>query len=495
MLLSSITQGSPRRKGLALAAIVAAQFMVVLDIAIVNVALPAIKSDLHFAQADLQWVISAYAILFGGVLLLGGRLADVFGRRRVFMAGLAVFSISSLLCGLSWSEGSLIAFRGLQGLGGALFAPAGLSILMTTFAEGRERNRALGIWGAASGSGGAAGVLLGGFLTSYLSWSWVFFINVPVGIAVIAAAPVVLAESRGQEHRHFDIAGAASVTSGVMLLVYAMTRATQDGWGSVTTGSLLGASALLLAGFLVIETRSPAPLLPLRIFRNRMLSAANATAAMIGAIAFSEFFLLTLYMQQVLGYSAIETGVGFVAVTFTIIVFSNVAQTLVTRLGVRAVLTTGLTLDAVALAAFTQLPVHGHYFWDLFPAFLISGVGLALSFVPVTIAGLAGVHRADAGIASGLINTSRQVGGAVGLAAVTTIAASYAATGSGATGLARVAAIDGGLTDGFQVGFAVLTAAAIAGALISAVMLRPRPESAEVEPLTSPSTTRLEEAA
>src|SRR6478752_7536808 len=225
MLLSSITQGSPRRKGLALAAVVAAQFMVVLDIAIVNVALPAIKSDLHFAQANLQWVISAYAILFGGVLLLGGRLADVFGRRRVFMAGLALFSISSLLCGLSWSEGSLIAFRAAQGLGGALFAPAGLSILMTTFAEGSERNRALGIWGAASGSGGAAGVLLGGFLTSYLNWSWVFFINVPVGIAVIAAAPLVLAESHGQHgHRHFDVAGAASVTSGVMMLVYAMTR-------------------------------------------------------------------------------------------------------------------------------------------------------------------------------------------------------------------------------------------------------------------------------
>ena len=495
MLLSSITQGQPGRKGLALAAIVAAQFMVVLDIAIVNVALPAIKSDLHFAQANLQWVISAYAILFGGVLLLGGRLADVFGRRRVFMAGLAIFSISSFLCGISWSEGSLIGFRALQGLGGALFAPAGLSILMTTFAEGRERNRALGIWGAASGSGGAAGVLLGGFLTSYLSWSWVFFINVPVGIAVIAAAPIVLGESRGQEHRHFDIAGAATVTSGVMLLVYAMTRATQDGWGSLATVSLLGASAVLLAAFIVIEMRSPAPLLPMRIFRNRMLSGANATAAMIGSIAFSEFFLLTLYMQQVLGYSAIETGVGFVAVTFTIIVFSNVAQTLVTRVGVRAVLTTGLALDAVSLALFTQLPVHGHYFWDLFPAFLISGVGLALSFVPVTIAGLQGVQRADAGIASGLINTSRQVGGAVGLAAVTTIAASYATTGSGATGLARVSAIDSGLTDGFRVAFAVLTCAAIVGALLSAVLLRPRPEGAEVESLSSPSTARLEEAA
>jgi EmrB/QacA subfamily drug resistance transporter len=495
MLQSSIIAGASRRRWLALAVIVAAQFMVVLDIAIVNVALPAIKGDLHFAQANLQWVISAYAILFGGVLLLGGRLADVFGRRRMFMLGLAVFSVSSLLCGVSWSENSLIGFRALQGLGGALFAPAGLSILMTTFAEGPERNRALGIWGAASGSGGAAGVLLGGFLTSYLNWSWVFFINVPVGIAVISAAPILLAESRGQGHRHFDVAGATSVTAGVMLLVYAMTRATQAGWGSLLTLSLLGASAVLLAAFVAIERRSPAPLLPMQIFRNRMLSAANATAAVIGAIAFSEFFLLTLYMQQVLGYSAIETGVGFAAVTFTIIAFSNVAQTLVTRLGVRSVLAAGLTLDAVALAMFTQLPVGGHYFWNLFPAFLISGAGLALSFVPVTIAGLAGVHRADAGIASGLINASRQVGGAIGLAAVTTIAASYASNGGGATGLARVAAVDGGLTHGFQVGFTVLAAAAVAGALVSAALLRPHADGAKVEPLTSPSTVRLEEAA
>jgi EmrB/QacA subfamily drug resistance transporter len=495
MMLSSINARGSRRKGLALAVIVAAQFMVVLDIAIVNVALPAIKGELHFAQANLQWVISAYAILFGGVLLLGGRLADVFGRRRVFMLGLALFSASSLLCGVSWSEGSLIGFRALQGLGGALFAPAGLSILMTTFAEGRERNRALGIWGAASGSGGAAGVLLGGLLTSYLSWSWVFFINVPVGIAVIVATPLLLAESRGQEHRHFDVAGAASVTAAVMLLVYAMTRATQEGWGSVPTLSLLGASVALVAAFVAIELRSPSPLLPMRMFRNRMLSAANATAAVIGAIAFSEFFLLTLYMQQVLGYSAIQTGVGFAAVTFTIIVFSNVAQMLVTRFGVRSVLAAGLTLDAAALAAFTQLPVGGHYFWNLFPAFLVSGAGLALSFVPVTIAGLAGVHRADAGIASGLINTSRQVGGAVGLAAVTTIAAAYASNGGGGTGLARVAAVDGGLTHGFQVGFTALAGVAVLGALIAAVLLRPHAEGMEVQPLTSSSTAQLEEAA
>jgi EmrB/QacA subfamily drug resistance transporter len=495
MTETSVSAGDASRRWLALAVIVAAQFMVVLDIAIVNVALPAIKSDLDFSQANLQWVISAYAILFGGALLLGGRLADIFGRRRLFMLGLALFSVSSFLCGVSWSEGSLIGFRALQGLGGALLAPATLSILMTTFAEGAERNRALGVWGAASGSGGAAGVLLGGFLTSYLSWSWVFFINVPVGIAVITAAPFVLAESRGQrEGRHFDVAGAASVTSGVMVLVYAMTRATQDGWGSTSTLSLLAASAALVAGFVAIELRSPAPLLPMRIFRLRSLSAANLTAVVIGAITFSQFFLLTLYMQQVLGYSAVKTGVGFVAITLAIIAFSNAAQRLVTRFGVRRVLTAGLLLDAVSLAQFTQLPVHGQYFWDLFPAFVVGGAGLGMSFVPVTIAGLTGVRGADAGIASGLINTSRQVGGAVGLAAVTTIAAAYTSTGT-AGGLARVAAVDVGLTHGFQVAFVVLAGLAVLGAVIAAALLRAAPGGAEVELFHAENANPLEEAA
>ena len=487
MTFPSITRQDGTRKWLALAVIVAAQFMVVLDIAIVNVALPKIEASLGFTQQGLAWVVSAYVLMAGGFLMLGGRLADIFGRRRLFMVGLALFSGASLLCGLSWSEGSLIGFRALQGLGGALLAPATLSILMTTFAEGAERNRALGIWGAASGSGGAAGVLLGGFLTSYLSWPWVFFINVPVGIAVVAAAPFVLGESRGQTgHRHFDVAGAASVTAGVMMLVYAMTRATQDGWGSTPTVALLAGSAGLITAFLAIELRSPAPLLPLRIFRMRSLSAANAVAVVIGGIAFSQFFLQTLYMQDVLGYSAIRTGVGFATVTFTIIVFSNVAQRLVTRIGVRTVLATGLALDSVSLALFTQLPVNGHYFWNLFPGMVIGGIGLALSFVPVTIAGLTGVSRADAGVASGLINTSRQVGGAVGLAAVSTIASAYATTGS-------AAAVSDGLTQGFQAGFLVLSGIALAGAVIAALMLAP-PRPAEVESFTD-NRAALEEAA
>src|SRR6187397_1670667 len=258
----------------ALALIVTAQFMVILDVAIVNVALPSIKSDLGFSQTNLQWVVSAYAIIFGGALLLGGRLADLLGRRRLFVTGLALFSASSLLCGLAWSEASLIGFRALQGLSGALLAPAALSLLMTTFAEGRERNLALGIYGAASGSGAAAGVLLGGVLTSYLSWSWIFFVNVPVGIAAALLAPMLLRESRPDlGHRHFDVAGAATVTGGLMLLVYALTRATTDGWSSPVTLGLLGGAAALIAAFIAIESRSRAPLLPLRIFRLRALSA------------------------------------------------------------------------------------------------------------------------------------------------------------------------------------------------------------------------------
>ena len=471
-----------RRRWLALAVIVAAQFMVILDIAIVNVALPSIKTDLHFREASLQWVISAYAILFGGTLLLGGRLADVLGRRRLFMAGLALFSASSFVCGLAWSEGSLVAFRAVQGLGGALLAPAALSILMTTFREGRERNLALGIWGAASGSGGAAGVLLGGVLTSYLSWSWVFFINVPVGAAVIALSPWLLRESRSDlAHRHFDLAGAVSVTAGLMLLVYALTRTAESGWGNATTVSLLDGSALLIVAFVGVEHRSPAPLLPLGIFRLRTLAAANGIAVLVGALAFSQFFLLTLYMQQVLHYSAVETGGAFAATTLSIVVFSNVAQLLVTRLGVRGVLTTGLLITGTGLALLTRLPTHGHYLSNLLPPYLLGGIGMALTFVPMTIAGLSGVAGADAGVASGLINTSRQVGGAIGLAVVTAITA-----GSGG----------GGAMHGFDAAFVVLTAFAVAGALIAARFIAPAPRAADVKaPAPRETIEALEEAA
>src|SRR5437868_5135869 len=467
-----------RRRWLALAVIVTAQFMVVLDVAIVNVALPSIRTDLNFSQESLQWVITAYAIMFGGVLLLGGRLADLLGRRRLFMIGLALFTVSSLLDGLAWSEASLIGFRALQGLGAALLSPAALSILTTTFREGRERNLALGIWGAASGSGGAAGVLLGGALTSALSWSWIFYINVPVGALVIAVSPWLLRESRADlKHRHFDFAGAASITGGLMLLVYAMTRATQHGWGTTETIGLLAASVALVVAFVVIELRSKAPLLPLGIFRLRTLAGSNVSGLLLAGALFSQFFLLTLYMQQVLHYSALKTGVAYVGLTLTVIAFSGVAQALATRVGVRPLLPIGMIVSAAALVLYARLPVHGHYFWDLFPPFILSGVGLALAFVPMSIGALAGVKESEAGVASGLINTSQQIGGAIGVALATTVATIYT---NHYVHAHHVGALSGGaLTHGFAITFYVLAAIAVAGAAIAFVLVESKPPTTD----------------
>ncbi|MDE3191694.1 MAG: MFS transporter [Acidobacteriota bacterium] len=468
------------RRWLGLAVLVAAQFMVVLDIAIVNVALPTIKTDLHFSQESLQWVITAYSILFGGVLLLGGRMADLLGRRRMFMAGLALFTASSLLDGLAWSEGSLITFRALQGLGAALLAPAALSILTTTFQEGRERNLALGIWGAVSGSGAAAGVLLGGALTSALNWSWIFFVNVPVGALVLVLSPVLLRESRAAlAHRHFDVAGAATITGGLMLLVYALTRASQHGWATATTAILLAGSVALVGSFLVVELRSPAPILPLRIFRLRTLSGSNTAALLSGAAIFSQFFLLTLYMQQVLRYSALQTGAAYITFTLAIVVFSGVSQAVVTRVGIRRVLPVGLTIATAGLLLYTRLPVHGHYFWDLFPAFLIGGIGMAFAFVPMSIGALSGVGRRDAGVASGLLNTSQQIGGAIGVAIATTIATTY--TARFATHHHVGSFSPAALTHGFVVAFYVLAGISLAGAVLSAFLIESRPAQVEEE--------------
>jgi EmrB/QacA subfamily drug resistance transporter len=490
--VSSTTKSDRRWSALAL--IVTAQFMVILDVAIVNVALPSIKSDLNFSQTNLQWVVSAYAIMFGGALLLGGRLADLLGRRRLFIAGLALFAASSLLCGLAWSESSLIAFRAVQGLGGALLAPAALSLLMTRFAEGRDRNLALGIYGAASGSGAAVGVLLGGVLTSYLSWSWIFFINVPVGVAAIALAPLLLQESRADvAHRHFDFPGAASITAGLMLLVYAMTRATSDGWGSGSTLALLAGAAALVLAFVAIELRSPAPLLPLRIFRSRTLSAANAAMAIVGAVAFSEFFVLTLYLQDVLHYSAVMSGAAFAGFALSVVVLSNVAQVIVGRFGVRPTLTAGLLLSAISVAWLTQLPVDGHYFWDLFPAFVLGGAGMGLSFVPVTIASLTGVERSDAGVASGLINTSRQIGGAIGIAALSAVAASSTSNYVHAHSVAATSGV--ALDHGFQTALYALTGLLLIGALIAVTFVRSAPAPSTHDVPVDGELVALDEAA
>jgi EmrB/QacA subfamily drug resistance transporter len=462
-----------KRPGAVLALLVTAQFMVILDVAIVNVALPTIGPDLGFSRSGLQWVVSAYAIVFGGALLLGGRLADLLGRRRVFVGGLLLFALSSLLCGFAWSAGALIAFRGLQGLAGAVLAPAALSLLMTSFAEGPDRNRALGIYGAASGSGAAVGVLLGGVITSYLGWAWIFYVNVPVGLGAALIAPAILRESRADlGHRHFDVAGAATVTSGLMVFVYALTR---GGWIAYAL------SAVLLAAFVAIELRSEWPLLPLRIFRLRALSTANAIMAALGALTFGEFFLLTLYLQGVLRYSAVETGFAFSAFAGSVVVASNLAQRVVARIGVRGTLTLGLVLTAASVAYLTRLPIRADYFGDLFPAFIVGGTGLGLSFVPVTISSLQGIGRSDAGVASGLINTSRQIGGAVGLAAVTAIAASS----SGHIG-SSVA-----LDHGYQTALYALTGVGILAAVAAATLLR-SPRRVD-EPIPAP--VHLKEAA
>jgi EmrB/QacA subfamily drug resistance transporter len=437
--------------------------MVVLDISIVNVALPAMRSDLHFSQAGLQWVISAYALTFGGFLLLGGRLADLLGRRRLFIAGVVLFTVSSMLCGIAWSATSLVVFRAIQGVGGALFAPAGLSLLMTTFTEGRPRNLALGIWGAASGSGAAVGVLLGGVLTSYLTWPWVFFINVPVGLAVALLSPRKLTESRVEGAvRHFDVAGASAITSSLMLLVYGLTKATQDGWGSIQTVGTLVAAAVLAVGFVAIERRAASPLLPFAAFRGNTLGVGGLIATLIASIGFSQFFLLTLYLQNVLHYSAARTGLAFLAIAGTVAITSNIAQRLVTAFGPRRVLAAGLVAAAIAQLMLIRLPTNANYFTDLLPSFILIGIGIGFGFVAVTIASLQGVAPMYAGVASGIVNVSRQIGGAVGLAAMTTVASTIAGSSPTANSIVH----------GDHVAFGILGVLALAGAALTPT-LRP----------------------
>jgi EmrB/QacA subfamily drug resistance transporter len=460
---------SSRRKWLALALLCTVQFMVVLDVAIVNVALPSIQTDLGFSQEDLQWVISAYALLFGGFLLLGGRAADLLGRRRVFLAGLVVFTIASLLSGLAWSDGALIASRALQGFGSAMITPAALSILTTMFTEGSERNTALGAWGAIGAFGAVAGVLLGGILTDLLSWEWIFYVNVPVGVGALAIAPVLLAESRDATAERFDFPGAVLVTAGLVVLVYALTQANDYGWGSVETIGFLAASVALLAAFVAWEARTRDPLMPFSIFRLRTLVGANIAGLILGTIVFSMFLMLTLYMQQVLDYSPMRTGVAYLAVAGTAIIWSGVAANLVTRIGVKPVLVAGMTALTAGLVYFTQVSVGGTYVGDLLPGFLLIGFGLGFSFVPISIAALAGVHPSEAGLASGLINTTQQIGGALGIAALSAVA-----TSTTSDGVAEGTALPVALTDGFQAAFIGGAAVALVGVLVALFVVRRR---------------------
>jgi EmrB/QacA subfamily drug resistance transporter len=454
---------SDRRKWLALALLSVVQFMVVLDIAIVNVALPSIQVDLGFSQENLQWVISAYALVFGGFLLLGGRAADLLGRRRIFLAGLVVFSLASLFAGLAWSEASLISARAFQGLGAAVITPAALSILSTTFTEGRERNIALGVWGAVGGFGAAAGVLMGGVLTDALSWEWIFFVNVPVGVAALAFAPFLLRESRDASVKSFDALGAVLVTGGLSSLVYAITQAGQDGWLAAKTVAFFAAALVLLVGFVAWELRHSEPLMRLGILRIKTVSGANVAGFILGTATFSLFLMLTLYMQQVLGYSAMKTGVAYLAVAGTAIFTSAIAAQLVTRIGVKPALLIGMVSLTGGLVYFTQVSVGGSYLGDLLPGFLLIAVGLGFSFVPISIAALAGVEAAEAGLASGLINTSQQIGGALGIAALSTIATSRTddALAGGAT---RASALVSGFHGAFLAGV-IIAAVGIAAAL------------------------------
>jgi EmrB/QacA subfamily drug resistance transporter len=411
----------PRRwKALALLGV--AYLMVVLDVSIVNVALPSIQHKFDFSTENLQWVVSAYALTFGGFLLLGGRAGDLLGRRNLFMVGLALFSIFSLLCGLSVSGGMLIAMRALQGAAGAVLSPSVFSITTVTFEEGSERNKALGILGAIAGSGAAIGVLLGGVLTEYAGWEWIFFVNVPIGFGALLLVRRLVRESRAPDLvRHFDAMGAVTVTASLMLFVFGLTESTSKGWSSVATIAPLVASAVLMTVFLWWELRSRSPLVPLAIFRRRTLAGANVIGFILGTMVFGMFFLLSLYMQEVLGFSALKTGVGYLAVALTAVVASGVAQALVTRLGVKPVLALGMVLLGAGLVLFSQVSVNGTYMADLLPGFVLTGVGLGFSFVPVSIAALAGVSGREAGLASGLINTAQQIGGALGLAILTTV--------------------------------------------------------------------------
>jgi EmrB/QacA subfamily drug resistance transporter len=469
---------SDRRKWLALALLCAVQFMVVLDIAIVNVALPSIQVDLGFSQQNLQWVISAYALAFGGFLLLGGRTADLLGRRRIFVGGTILFTLGSLLCGLAWSDESLIGARAIQGLGAAAITPAALAILVTTFSEGRERNIALGAWGAVGGFGAAAGVLFGGILTDLLSWEWIFFVNIPVGLTGLVLTPLLLSESLDRRATSFDVPGAVLVTAGLSTLVLGITQGQDWGWGSGATIGIFAASAALLAGFVGWESRVRDPLVPFSIFRLQTLTASNVAGFVLGTALFSMFLMLTLYMQQVLQFSPIETGLGYLAVAGTAVIWANVAAVAVNRVGVKPALIFGMTVLTMGLLYFTQVSVGGSYWADLLPGFLLIGLGIPFAFVPISIAAFAGTQPGEAGLASGLMNTSQQIGGAVGIAILSTIATT---TTEGAEVGTPVPAA---LTDGFQAAFWAGAAIALAGVLVSIFLVRGRDLRPQEMPVT-----------
>jgi EmrB/QacA subfamily drug resistance transporter len=443
-------------------------FMTIVDLTIVNVALPTIGRALHFSESNLQWVVTAYGITFGGFLLLGGRAADLLGRRRILMVGLAVFTAASLGAGLARSEGLLIALRGLQGFGAAIVLPAALSIVMNMFAEGSERNKALGLWGAIGAAGATFGLITGGLLVRYVGWEYIFFLNVPIGAAALLLVPRIVPESRlTGVRRRYDPLGAVTVTGGLLLLVYTISNAPQVGWGSARTLSLLAVSAALLLAFLAIEARAAAPLMPLRIFRLRTVAVANAVGLLLGGSFFGFIFIGTLYMQQVLHYSALQAGIAWLAASITSVALAGLSQLLVTRISAGPVMAFGMALIAGGTLWATQVPVHGHFWSALAGPFFVAGAGTAFAFVPISIAGLAGVAEHEAGLASGLLNTSQQLGGAIGVAIASTVAATHLGTLLGQGKALNVA-----LTSGFEWALWVCGSIALLALPVTAALFR-----------------------
>jgi EmrB/QacA subfamily drug resistance transporter len=479
------TAPDPRRWW-ALALLCGAFLMVILDAAIVIVALPSIQADLGFTEQGLQWVLSAYALAFAGLLLLGGRAADLLGRRRVLMVGIALFTAASLICGLAWSPAALLIARVVQGVGAAIMTPTALSIISTTFPEGSERNKALGVWSMTGGLGATAAWLIGGPLVDGPGWEWIFFINIPLGLAGLALSPLLLHESRADlSRRSYDPVGALTITGALVLLVYAVVEAPDVGWGDARTMVLLAGSAALLVAFALIESRHPAPLVPLRLLRSRTLVGANLVMLLFGTVAFGVPFVLTLYAQQVLGYSAVEFGLGTAVFTVMAAVGSIVSQAVVLRVGFRTVAATGMVLLAAGALAFTQVSVGGSYVGDMLLGLIVYGAGIGPAFVTATVAALAGVEEHDSGLASGLSNTAFQIGAALGVAIVTTVSVTHSQEVLAANhGANPVVALNEGLQSAF---LACVVLAGIGVALALLFLGRPRGLRERFEPAHAPA--------
>jgi EmrB/QacA subfamily drug resistance transporter len=484
-----MTLASPQtHRWRAFALLAVSYFMTIIDLTIVNVSLPTIGRDLHFTDTSLQWVATAYGLTFGGFLLFGGRAADLLGRRRVLMAGLAVFTAASLACALATSDGFLIASRAVQGLGAAFMLPAALSIVMNMFEEGAERNKALGIWGGLGAAGATVGLIAGGFLTRYAGWQYIFYLNVPIGLLALALTRRIVPESRqASGRRRFDVAGAVTGTSGLVLLVDAISQAPQYGWGATRTVGVLAAAAALLVAFVVIESRVSDPILPPAIFRSRTLAGANVAGLLLGGSFFAFIFIGTLYMQEVLHYSALQTGIAWLAASLTSIALAGVSQFLVTRGGAKIVMAIGMILIGAGIIWATQVPVRGHFLANLAGPMAVAGAGTAFSFIPISIAALAGIHERQAGLASGLLNTSQQLGGAIGIAIASSVAASHTKA------LAHAGnSVPAALTGGFQHAFWVLGAIALIAlpAIVTLVRRGELTETATASASTDPQPVR-----